>query len=148
MEREWEDMEEWESVCVGGARERADASTRRQGGWENAEEAMEEDGWEQTGGEAVEPLARGAEWDDAKQNQTLSTSSSVPSLWQRFGNLNQATSLPKAVGESGVLLAPIPPGRLGLVGPSPQKTRRNPLQGRRGRLAAIEEAAARDVGNR
>ena len=64
MEREWEDMEEWKSVCVGGARERTDVSTRRQGGWENAEEAMEEDGWEQTGGEAVEPLARGAEWDD------------------------------------------------------------------------------------
>ena len=64
MEREWEAVGARASTRIGGAREWADASTRRQGGWENAEEAMEEDGWEQTGGEAVEPLARGAEWDD------------------------------------------------------------------------------------
>ena len=58
-------MGERETSLIGGERERADVSTRRQGGWEptSEEEAMEDDSWEKTGGETVEPLARGAAWD-------------------------------------------------------------------------------------
>ena len=65
MEREWAAVGAQESSHMGGARERADESTRRQGGWEptSEEEAMEDDSWEKTGGETVEPLARGAAWD-------------------------------------------------------------------------------------
>ena len=65
LEREWGGEGELAPRGEGGARARGGESARRRDEWEptSDEEVMEDQGWEQVGWAAVEPLARGQAWD-------------------------------------------------------------------------------------